>query len=282
MAAAQSAAGVKYFTLAFVIGSKDGDACKATLNGNMAIDDQNWMAAINKLRGSGGDLIASFGGAAGTELARACTSVDALKAQYKTAIDTLNVTRIDLDIEGDSLDDTAANDRRNQALAALQKEYAAAGKTLAVDYTLPVTPNGLLDNSIALLNSAKSAGLDVTLVNIMTMDYGANTADMGAAAISAAKGLHDQLGQVWSDKSSAQLWAMEGNCPMIGTNDTQNETFTTDNATALAQFANSNGISLLTYWDVDRDNSGSGTPQSDYQFAKILTLTGGAASKHTH
>lgn len=279
MATATAASGVKYFTLAFVIGSKDGDACKATLNGNMAINDQNWLGAINKVRDAGGDLIASFGGAAGTELGRACTSVDALKAQYKVAIDTLNVTRIDLDIEGESLDDTAANDRRNQALAALQKEYAAAGKTLTVQYTLPVTPNGLLDNSIALLNGAKSAGLDVSLVNIMTMDYGANTSDMGAAAISAANGLHTQLGQIWSDKSAAQLWAMIGLCPMNGTNDTSPETFTTDNATAVEKFAADNGVSLLTYWDLDRDNSSSGTPQSDFQFAKIFNGISGLAGR---
>ena len=55
--------------------------------------------------------------------------MSALQAQYKRVIDTLNLTRIDLDIEGGALDNTAANDRRNQALAALQQQYAAAGRT---------------------------------------------------------------------------------------------------------------------------------------------------------
>ena len=62
---------------------------------------------------------------------QACTSVSAVQAQYKRVIDQLNLTRIDLDIEGAPLDDTAANDRRNQALANLQAQYAAAGKTLS-------------------------------------------------------------------------------------------------------------------------------------------------------
>ena len=70
--------------------------------------------------------------------------MSSLQAQYQRVIDQLNLTRIDLDIEGAPLDDTAANDRRNQALANLQAQYAAAGKTLTVDYTLPVDPTGLL------------------------------------------------------------------------------------------------------------------------------------------
>ncbi len=68
-------------------------------------------------------------------------AVSTLQAQYKRVIDQFNLTRVDLDIEGAPLDNTAANDRRNQALANLQAQYAAAGRTLAVDYTLPVNPD---------------------------------------------------------------------------------------------------------------------------------------------
>ncbi|AYN43231.1 hypothetical protein D9753_34985 [Streptomyces dangxiongensis] len=73
---------------------------------------------------------------------------------------------------------------------------------------------------MALLRDAQSTGLRVSLVNIMTMDYGSAVDDMGQAAIDAATGLHDQLGQIWTSKSPEELWAMEGNTPMIGVNDT--------------------------------------------------------------
>ena len=53
MAAAQSATGLKYFTLAFVI--SDG-SCNATINGNTSISDAGWTSAINSLRASGGDV----------------------------------------------------------------------------------------------------------------------------------------------------------------------------------------------------------------------------------
>ncbi|GLY73137.1 ricin-type beta-trefoil lectin domain protein [Actinoallomurus iriomotensis] len=284
MANAQAATGLKYYTLAFVIG---GGGCTATWNGDTSIDSSGWQTAINNLRASGGDVIVSFGGASGTELGQACTSVSTLQAQYKRVIDTLNLTRIDLDIEGSALNDTTANDRRNQALAALQQQYASAGRHLAVDYTLPVDPSGLESNAISLLNNAKSRGVDVSVVNIMTMDYG-SAMDMGQAAVNAATGLHTQLGQIWTGKSSDQLWAMEGNTPMIGVNDTTSEVFTTGNASTLESFAASHGIQLLAYWALGRDkacatngqlsDSCSGTPQSAYQFARTFNaLTGGSS-----
>ncbi|WP_051943942.1 chitinase [Streptacidiphilus rugosus] len=284
MATAQNATGLKYYTLAFVINSNSG-GCSPTFNGDTSVSDAGWTGAINSLRASGGDVIASFGGASGTELAQACTSVSSLQSAYKSVIDTLNLTRIDLDVEGAALDDTAANDRRNQALANLQQQYAAAGKTLSVDYTLPVDPTGLLSDSLSLLNNAKSHNLNVNLVNIMTMDYGPNE-DMGQAAINAATALHGQLGQIWTTKSSAQLWAMEGNTPMIGVNDSTNEVFSTGNASALENFAAANGIQELAYWSLGRDkacssngtlsDTCSGTSQSPYQFASTFNaLTGG-------
>ncbi|MFE0461637.1 ricin-type beta-trefoil lectin domain protein [Kitasatospora sp. NPDC058965] len=282
IASAEAATGLKYYTLAFVI---DGGGCNATFNGSTAISDAGWTGAINTLRASGGDAIVSFGGAAGTELAKACTSVSALQTQYQRVIDTLNLTRVDLDVEGATLDDTAANDRRNQALANLQSYYAGRGRTLSVDYTLPVDTGGLLSDSMSLLNNAASHGLNVNLVNIMTMDYGPNE-EMGQAAISAANALHGQLGQVWPGKSSAQLWAMEGNTPMIGVNDSTNEVFTTGDAGTLENFAKANGIQELAYWALGRDkacasngtlsDTCSGTSQSQYQFASTFNAVTGS------
>ncbi|MCW2883205.1 MAG: chitinase [Streptosporangiaceae bacterium] len=290
MANAQAATGLKYYTLAFVL---SGGGCNANWNGTTSVDDAGWQSAINNLRASGGDVIVSFGGASGTEIGQACGSVSTLQAQYKKVVDTLNLTRIDLDIEGAALNDTAANDRRNQALAALQQQYAAAGKHLAIDYTLPVDPTGLGSNSLSLLNNAHSRGLDVSLVNIMTMDYGPSM-DMGQAAINAANALHGQLGNIWTSKTSDQLWAMEGNTPMIGVNDSTNEVFTTANASTLESFAASHGIQELSFWSLGRDkacatngtlsDTCSGTPQSAYQFARTfnaITGSGGGTGSPT-
>ncbi|MEU9976722.1 ricin-type beta-trefoil lectin domain protein [Streptomyces sp. NPDC051014] len=286
MTNARNATGLKYYTLAFVI---DGGGCNAMFNGDTPVTDAGWTSAINSLRGAGGDVIASFGGASGTEEAQACTTVATLKAQYKKVIDTLNLTRVDFDIEGGAIADTAANDRRNKALAQLQQEYASAGRKLDVQYTLPSMPNGLDGNGTKLLSNAKSNGLNVNLVNIMTMDYYDGTRDMGKAATDAATALRSQLGSIWPEKSDAQLWAMEGNTPMIGVNDDTSEIFTTGNATTLANFAKSKGIQELAFWALGRDkacatngqlsDTCSGTPQSAWQFSSTFnTLTGGTTT----
>jgi chitinase len=282
----RNATGLKFFTLAFVI---DGGGCNATFNGDTPVGDGSWTSAINSLRAAGGDVMASFGGASGTEEALACTSVSTLEAQYKRVVDTLGLTRVDLDIEGSALGDTAANDRRNAALADLQQQYAAQGRHLDVQYTLPVSPSGLESDSLSLLNNARSHNLDVSLVNIMAMDYG-SAMDMGNAAISAARGLHDQLGRIWTGKSSAQLWRMEGITPMIGVNDTSSEVFSTSDAQDVEAFAAANGVQELTFWSLGRDKACatlggaarddcSGTSQSAWQFSRIFDgITGGGTT----
>ncbi|WP_052457044.1 MULTISPECIES: chitinase [unclassified Streptomyces] len=278
---AREATGQKYFTLAFII---DGGGCDAKFNGDTDITDAGWTSAINSLRAAGGDVIASFGGASGTEIGASCTSVGALKAEYQRVIDELDLTRVDFDIEGATVADDTANDRRNQALAELQQEYADAGKTLDVQYTLATNPDGLPQDQLDLLSNAKSNGLDVNLVNLMTMDYG-SAMDMGKAATDAATALHDQLGAIWTDKSDAELWAMEGNTPMIGVNDTQSEVFSVDNANTLADFAKSKGIQELSFWALGRDkacgsegqlsDTCSGTAQDDWQFTSTFNgITG--------
>jgi len=267
--AAANATGNKYYTLAFIISQ---GTCNATIDGDTAITDAGWNNAINSLRAAGGDVIASFGGASGSELTT-CSTVASMQAQYKRVIDQFNLTRIDLDIEGGTLNNTAANDRRNTALANLQTQYAAAGKTLAVDYTLATDPGGMGNGQLDLLRNAKSHNLNVNVVNIMTMDYYQGPMDMGQAAISAANGLHTQLGQIWNTKTSAQLWAMEGNTPLVGVNDDGDTTFTTQDASELESFAAANGISRLSFWALGIDQS------KGYQYTNIFkAITGGGTT----
>src|SRR6478672_2193696 len=87
-----NATGNRYYTLAFVISQ---GTCNASINGDTAITDAGWNGAVNSLRAVGGDVIASFGGASGTEIGVSCTSVSTVQAQYKRVIDQMNLTRID-------------------------------------------------------------------------------------------------------------------------------------------------------------------------------------------
>ena len=198
-------------------------------------------------------MIVSFGGADGTEIGVSCTSVSSLQAQYQAVINQYHLKSIDLDIEGNTLDNTSANDRRNKAIKALE----AANPGLRVSYTLPVDPSGLPSNAISLLNNAKSNGTRVDVVNIMAMVYGACNIDMGTTADNATKATHTQL-------VNMGLSAKVGITPMIGVNDVTCENFTTSNASTVTNFANANTsyVSMIAYWELSADSS--------YSYLKIF------------
>ena len=234
--------GHKFWTLAFIISN---GSCTATWNGDTPLSSNLYLNDINSLRAMGGDVIISFGGAAGTELGQACTSVAALQAAYQSVITKYNLTWIDLDIEGAAIADAASVTRRNQAIRALQ----AANPSLRVSYTLPVTPTGLDGNGTNLLSNAKANGARVDVVNVMAMDYGSCGIDMGAAAINAASGTRNQI-------ASLGMSSSVGVTPMTDVNDTTCEVFTTANSRSLVNFAQANGfVRLLAYWAIGRDAS---------------------------
>ncbi len=255
MAADLSASGNKYYTLAFLI-PKSG-CTPEWEDGDDALGA--FTSQVTAIKNAGGNVIISFGGETGGELAETCTSVSSLTAAYKNVVTTYGITRLDFDIEGDPLDNTAANSRRDQALAALQ----ASNPAVQVDFTIPVDPDGLESNALALLNDAKSKGVKVSIVNIMTMDFGDGENAL-ADAESAANATHTQLTSVYGG-TSASIWATMGLTPIAGEND-DDEDFTQGNAATLESFAASKGVGELAFWEVD----GYDKPLK-YAYTKVFT-----------
>ena len=234
-----SSTGHKYYTLAFII----SNGCAAYWNGDTPLSSSPYGGYINQLRGMGGNVIISFGGAAGIELGQACGSVSSLQAAYQSVISAYSLKWMDLDIEGASIADTTSVDRRNQALKNLQ----SANSGLRVGYTLPVMPTGLTQDGLNLLSNAKTRGVRVDVVNIMAMDYGP-CIDMGQAAIQAANATRSQI-------ASLGMSSKVGITPMINVNDVTCENFTTSDASEVTNFANANSswISETAFWAVGRD-----------------------------
>ncbi|MGH8888614.1 MAG: carbohydrate-binding protein [Acidothermaceae bacterium] len=261
MNADMNATGTKYYTLALIIPSsgctgkwEDGDASVGS-----------FTSQINSLKSAGGNVIISFGGASGGELAQTCTSVSSLEAAYANIVNTYGVTRLDFDIEGGVIGDTASTSRRDQALAALQ----AANPSVQVDFTLAVDPNGMESPQLNLLNDAKSKGVKVNCVNIMTMDFGGGTNDLSAAE-SAARGSVSQLEGIFGI-SATQAWNMLGLTPIAGTND-DGTFFSQSDASSLESFAASNGVQELAFWEVDGYDKGTG-----YAYSRIFNqITSGS------
>jgi hypothetical protein len=258
-------AGARYLTAAFVLSS---GGCSPAWNGVAdPATAARLQAGLADLRAGGGDAVASFGGANGTELAQACPDVPSLAAAYRSVIDEYGFTHVDFDVEGAATGDQASTDRRSQALALLQSGYAAQGKTLTVSLTLPVLPSGLTPEGLDVVAGAVHAGLKLGVVNVMAMDYGdwsapAPGGKMGDYADQSAQALHDQLQTLYPGLSDAQLWSMVGITPMIGVNDTQDEVFTVADARTVAAFATRHHLGRLAMWSLTRDQECPGGAQA--------------------
>jgi len=279
----QQQSGIKVFTLGFVVGNggctPTWGGVGATVANDTLPNGTTILSLVQGVRAAGGDVIISFGGASGTELALGCTTVSSLQAAYQAVLNKYSVNsstpvRLDFDIEGGATTDTASIDRRNSALVGLKN----ANPNLVISYTLPVLPTGLVASGVNILNRVKASGLNVNVINVMAMDYGSandNGGQMGLSAQQAASNTHNQV-------VAAGLTSSIGVTPMIGINDVNTEIFQLADAQGLLNFANANSyITRLSMWSVARDNGGcanqgfasptcSGISQANWAFSNIL------------
>jgi chitinase len=275
LAIAKANGGVSAMTLAFGVA---GNGCTISGGLDSIMNDAGAKADVKSFIAQGGRVILSFGGADGTYLEKACSET-AMYNLVKNIMDTQNVHNIDFDLEQD-LSNSTFNTTRNNVIKRLQAVYP----DLYVSFTLGVSPSGLPNDQLNIVKGANSAGVKVSMVNIMTMDYGVDSLGgrtEGAVAISSAQGTQKQLKAIFTGRSDADIWAMIGITPMIGYNDPdgsgKNEIFTIADAQAVTQFAQANHVGLLAYWNMQRDQKGTGdynnfskVDTSDYQFYKTF------------
>ncbi|MDR3457066.1 MAG: hypothetical protein P4N60_06440 [Verrucomicrobiae bacterium] len=246
--------GLKFYTLAFIIARQDGDGKNAVYHpepswdGRTPIADNFYHDQIDALRQRGGDVIMSFGGEAGKELANLIHDPAKLEAAYQQVIDQYKFTWLDFDVEGNNLDQGRADsERRNTVLAALQKKNPG----LIISFTLPVDPDGISDASQALLADAVKQGVKVHSANLMVMYFGKDFINKGKS--------EGQLGVESANAAHAQLQKIDpairvGLCPCLGRNGSAAEVFGLDDAKTLKAFADKTPwICSLHYWSINDD-----------------------------
>ncbi|HEV7951460.1 MAG TPA: chitinase [Glaciihabitans sp.] len=259
--------------LAFVVAADDND-CTPTWGKTYTLDDAavtfELDRRVERMRREGQPLAVSFGGAINTELATACEDVDELADAYRTVMDRYSITVMDLDIEGEMLLDEAATIRRAKAIAQLQNDYQADDSSLDVWLTLPVAPNGLTADGLAQVEQMLEAGVTLTGVNVMTMNYGTDgtVAPQSSLSIDALEATAAQLADMWRTQEAVLpaggVWQLLGATPMIGRNDVEGEVFTIDDAHILNEFAAAKGVARLSMWSLNRDQTcGSNYPNVD-------------------
>jgi hypothetical protein len=250
------ACGLKYYTLAFIIARQEGRGRNATYtnqpswDGRVPMEENLYHDQIDAIRKRGGDVIMSFGGEAGKEMANEIHDPVALEAAYQKVIDQYKFTWLDFDIEGHNLDKGKLDsERRNAALATLQKKNPG----LIISYTLPVDPDGISDASQELLADAKAKGLKVHSANLMVMFFGKKFINKGKS--------EGELGIDSANTAYAQIQKIDptiqiGLCPCLGKNGSTNEVFNLDDAKTLKAFADKTPwVCSLHYWSINDDDA---------------------------
>lgn len=246
--------------LSFVV-AHEASTCRPSWGGAYSLAeadrDLDLARRIARVEQRGGVPVISFGGQANTELAVACTDEQKLFEAYRSVLQRYDVSVIDLDVEGEALDDTAATARRAAVMARLQRDHE-----VAVWLTLPVDPRGLTPAGRDVVATMLSAGVELAGVNAMTMNFGASKEpgdSMAQASISALTTLHEQLDAAYSTvgerRTRAQLWSLIGATVMIGQNDVAGEIFTLDDAAEVKAFAARRNLGRLSLWSLNRDRT---------------------------
>lgn len=291
----------KDVVLSFVVADPE-EPCTPTWGGFHDLDGAAAELDLDRrvalLRERGGDVTVSFGGLANDELATSCQDPEKLLAAYRAVVERYDLDTVDLDVEDDDLADHEASARRSTALAALQAERAKQDRPLDVWLTLPAATAGLTEDGLTVVRDALAAGVDLTGVNAMTMNYGGSRESdesMPEATERTLKAVHEQVGDAFDAagvKPQGGAWKHVGMTPMAGQNDVRSDVVTLDDARALAALADDLGVGRVSLWSLNRDracgvnypdthvvsDACSGVAQDGETFAEVLAAGAGADS----
>lgn len=206
-------AGQNNVVLAFVV-VKDV-SCPPSWGGYYGLDQTTGSLDLDRriavLAQSSRTAVIPFGGRDGTELARACTGVDLLATAYEAVVDRCGAT----------------------VLEKLRAAEQRKGCSPAIWLTLPADAHGLTGDGLTAVTQFLTAGLGSVGVNLMTMDFGVDSAKQASSSLvtQSLNAAHEQpfrgCAMAGDFCTSSQIWSLMGATVMIGQNDTADEVFTT-------------------------------------------------------
>lgn len=282
--------GVKFFNLGFIqsTGKIENNKVKWGWGGFSVLNEDNndntqyqgMKQSIKELRDIGGDVTLAFGGLNGVTFWEQTQDVNVLYNTYKEIVDGYGLTRIDLDIEGGAAQSKALNITNAKAIKKVQDETG-----VDVVLTLPVLPSGLTSVQLDVLEAYLSQGVDVELVNIMTMCYGSGTLlpgeNYGTASIRAIDNTKNQVQHYFKKYANTSLTDSEsykkvGTTSSIGFEGEAHPIFGADWAKLVVDHSIEKGLGMTSFWSMNRDamlESNKGVT-NQYQFTDIYKIFG--------
>ncbi len=212
------------------------------------------VQSLKELREKGGDYTISIGGQLGDAPWVVTQSQSALETFYRDIIETYSLKRMDLDIE-ESNQNAYQNSINAKAIKAVQDET-----NIEITLTIPIMPSGWQEKQINIIKAYLDAGVDIQLINSMTMCYGTGVydyEDYGSASVRAIDNSINQLKEIYSDYgyslSDDQAYLKTGATFSIGYESSLYPTFTLTMAETIVQDAIKHNYGMVSMWSMGRD-----------------------------
>ncbi|MEG1581784.1 MAG: glycosyl hydrolase family 18 protein [Clostridia bacterium] len=220
--------------------------------GNDNFQYEGIKACIKAVRDQGGDVIVSIGGQLGPAPWTVSANVLKLADMYTDIVNTYKLKRIDLDIE---------EGKEDNQINAKAIKIAQTRTNVEVVLTIPVMPNGWDKKQIDLIESYLNEGVDICLINNMTMCYGFTSLnaneDYGDASIRAMANAAKQLVNIYKTRgktiSISEAYKKMGATVDIGYENNLNPTFTPNLTKKVVDDAIKNNYGMVSFWSLNRD-----------------------------
>ncbi len=223
-------------------------------NGGNSSQYQGILKSLKSLRDSGGDYTISIGGQLGHAPWVVTQNVDALEKFYNTIVETYSLKRLDLDIE-ESNQDYSQNIENAKAIKKVQDKH-----DVEITLTIPIMPSGWQEKQINIIKAYLDAGVDITLINSMTMCYGTgvySSEDYGDASVRAISNSVKQLKEIYANYgfnlTDDQAYLKTGATISIGYESSLYPTFTLKMTETVVDDAIKNNYGLMSMWSMGRD-----------------------------
>lgn len=229
--------------------------------------------SLENLRNRGGDFAISIGGQVGDAPWVVSQNQNALENFYKEIISTYSLKRLDLDIE-ESNQDQDQNIINARAIKAVQDDTG-----IEITLTIPIMPSGWEQKQINIINAYLDAGVDIAIINSMTMCYGTGVyqnEDYGTASVRAITNSINQLKRIYSNHgfelTDDQAYLKTGATFSIGYESNLYPIFTLDMANTVVNDAKKHYYGLVSMWSMGRDAmlEQNSAITSQYNYSKIL------------
>lgn len=209
---------------------------------------------IQDLSNMGAMYTISVGGQLGAAPWIVTTNVDKLESFYLDIINVYNIKRLDLDIEESN--QTESNNIENAK--AIKRVQDKTG--IEIVLTIPIMPSGWTDKQIKIIKAYLGQGVNISLINSMTMCYGAGVyanEDYGDASVRAIENSVKQMQEIWASFGTVlteeQAYLKTGATVDIGYESDLYPIFTPEMTRKVVEHAKKHKYGMVSYWSINRD-----------------------------